>query len=57
MTKTELKEKTEKRVTDTKEALELVISCITAKGQRKKIAGNEKAKALLEFYGIELDVE
>lgn len=54
MKKKELKDKTEARVTQTKEAIELVISCITAPGQRKKIRENKKAKALLDFYGIEI---
>ncbi len=56
MKKSELKEKTAARVQETKEALELVISCITAKGQRKKILENEKVKALLDFYGVKIEV-
>lgn len=56
MKKRELVEKTDRRITETKEALELVISCITAKGQRKKIAENEKAKELLDRYGVDLDI-
>ena len=56
MKKEELNEKVEAKVAETKEALELVISCITAKGQRKKIVENEKAKALLDFYGVEIDI-
>ena len=56
MKKKDLKEKTEKKVTETKEALELIISCITAKGQRKKIAENPEAKALLDFYGVDINV-
>lgn len=55
MKKSELNEKVENKITDTKEALELVISCITAKGQRKKITQNAKAKALLDFYGVEIE--
>lgn len=55
MKKKDLKKKTAARVKDTKEALELVISCITAKGQRKKITRNAKAKALLDFYGVEIE--
>ena len=55
MKKTVLKERVQTRKNETKEALELVISCITAKGQRKKITENPQAKALLDFYGVEIE--
>ena len=54
MKKTKLKTAVDARKATTKEALELIISCITAKGQRKKIYQNPEARALLESYGVEI---
>ena len=55
MKKTVLTERVQARKSETKEALETVISCITAKGQRKKIIEDPTAKALLDFYGVEIE--
>lgn len=34
-----------------------IIESITAKGQRKKLVQDEKVKAILDRYGIEIDVD
>ena len=39
------------------EVITTIVSSITAKGQRKKLLQNEKVKALLDRYGIELDAD
>lgn len=56
MKKQKLTRAVQTRKNETKEALELVISCITAKGQRKKIIENPAAKKLLDFYGVEIEI-
>jgi len=46
-------EKAEAMKAETKEALETVLAELN-QGQRKKIVKNEKVKALLERYGVEI---
>ena len=55
MKKQKLTERVEARKATIKEALETVISCITAKGQRKKIIKDPTAKELLDFYGVDIE--
>lgn len=54
MKKQELERKVKSHNDSVKHALELVLDCITAKGQRKKLIQNEELKAILDFYGIEI---
>lgn len=52
MTKNELMRKTDKAVTETKEALQTVYDALN-QGQQKKIVKDEKVKALFDRYGVE----
>ena len=52
MKKTELKNKTEAVVTDTKTALQTVYDALNS-GQQKKILNNEAVAELFERYGVE----
>ena len=51
MTKTELTEKTEARVNETHDALQMVYDNLN-KGQRQKLLKDEKIKELMERYGV-----
>lgn len=39
----------------TKEAIEVIINSVTAKGQRKKLLQNEKVQAIVKRYGVEVE--
>ena len=52
MKKTELFEKTEAVIAETKTALETVYNALN-KGQQKKIVKDEAVKALFDRYGVE----
>lgn len=54
MTKYELKQKTDKAVTETKEALQTVYDALN-QGQQKKIVKDEKVKALFDRYGVDYE--
>lgn len=54
MTKHELKLKTDKAVTETKEALQTVYNALN-QGQKKQIVKNESVKALFDRYGVEYE--
>ncbi|MBQ0098838.1 MAG: hypothetical protein KBS62_07920 [Oscillospiraceae bacterium] len=51
MTKSELKQRSDKNFNETKEAVQLIYDNLN-KGQRQKLLKNEKLKALLERYGV-----
>ena len=51
MTKTELDEKTQAVIDETKEALQTMYDALN-QGQQKKIVKNEKVKALFDRYGV-----
>lgn len=53
MTRKELAEKTAATMTETHDALQMVVDELN-NGQRKKLAKNEKIKALFERYGVEI---
>lgn len=53
MTKNELKRKTDKAVTETKEALQTVYNALN-QGQQKQIVKDEAVKALFDRYGVEI---
>ena len=61
MAKKVKKEALQKAVTAYNSEMEYVvktiIESITAKGQRKKLVHDEKVKAILDRYGIEIDVD
>lgn len=52
ISKQELDKRVQNRISDTKEALQLVIDELN-QGQRKKITKNQKVKDLLDFYEID----
>lgn len=52
MTKHELKQKTDKAVTETKEALQTVYDALN-QGQQKKIVKDDAVKALFDRYGVQ----
>ena len=54
MTKNELKQKTDKAVAETKEALQTVYDALN-QGQQKKIVKDEKVKALFDRYGVDYE--
>lgn len=54
MKKKTLQKKVEARFNATKDAIQVIVDCITAPGQRKKIKQDEQAKRLLDFYEIEI---
>lgn len=54
MTKRELKQKTDRAVNETKEALQTVYDALN-NGQKKQIVKNDKVKALFERYGVVLE--
>ena len=56
MTKTELDEKTQAVIDETKEALQTMYDALN-QGQQKKIVKNEKVKALFDRYGVEYESE
>ena len=51
MTKSELNEKTELAVTDTRNALQTVYDALN-NGQQKQIVKDEAVKALFDLYGV-----
>ena len=53
MKKTELKNKTDTVKNETKEALQTMYDALN-KGQKKKVYANEKVKALIDRYGVEV---
>lgn len=55
MKKTELRAKTENCITTTHDALQLLWDNIN-KGQRKQLYKDEQIKALLDRFGVEVDV-
>lgn len=52
MKKTELKQKTDAVISDTKEALQTVYDALNS-GQQKKVIKNEAVKVLFDRYGVE----
>lgn len=54
MTKRELKQKTERAVNETKNALQTVYDALNH-GQKKQIVKDTKVKALFERYGVEVE--
>lgn len=54
MKKNELKEKVEKRISETHDAINTIIESLNS-GQRKKICKNKKVKELLERYDVEVE--
>ncbi|MBQ0098581.1 MAG: hypothetical protein KBS62_06595 [Oscillospiraceae bacterium] len=53
MTKSELKQRSDKNFNDVKSALQLIFDNLN-KGQQQKLLKNEKVKALLERYEVEI---
>jgi hypothetical protein len=51
MTKNELKQKTDKAVNETRDALQTVYDALN-NGQQKQIVKNEAVKALFDRYGV-----
>ena len=51
MTKKELKQKTDRIVDETREALQTVYDSLN-KGQQQKIVNNEAVKTLFDRYGV-----
>lgn len=51
MTKNELKEKTDKAVNETRDALQTVYDSLN-QGQQKQIVKDEAVKALFDRYGV-----
>jgi hypothetical protein len=51
MTKNELKEKTDRAVNETRDALQTVYDALN-NGQQKQIVKNEAVKALFDRYGV-----
>jgi hypothetical protein len=51
MTKNELKEKTDRAVNETRDALQTVYDSLN-NGQQKQIVKNEAVKALFDRYGV-----
>lgn len=51
MTKNELKEKTDKAVAETRDALQTVYDSLN-QGQQKQIVKDEAVKALFDRYGV-----
>lgn len=51
MTKNELKEKTDKAVNETRDALQTVYDALN-QGQQKQIVKDEAVKALFDRYGV-----
>lgn len=51
MTKNELKQKTDKAVNETRDALQTVYDSLN-NGQQKQIVKNEAVKALFDRYGV-----
>ena len=51
MYKSELKERTDKVINETHDALQIVWDA-TNKGQRNKLLRNEEVKAILDRYGV-----
>ena len=56
MKKSELDEKTQAVVDETREALQTMYDALN-QGQQKKIVKNEKVKALFDRYGVEYESE
>ena len=56
MKKSELDEKTQAVIDETKEALQTMYDALN-QGQQKKIVKNEKVKALFDRYGVEYESE
>ena len=54
MTKNELKQKTDKAVNETRDALQTVYDALN-QGQQKQIVKNESVKALFDRYGVEYE--
>lgn len=54
MTKTELNEKTQAVISETKEAIQTVFDALN-QGQQKKILKNEKVKTLFDRHGVEYE--
>lgn len=54
MTKNELKQKTDKAVTETKDALQTVYDALN-QGQQKQIVKDEAVKALFDRYGVQYE--
>ena len=54
MTKTELDEKTQAVIDETKEALQTMYDALN-QGQQKKIVKNEKGKTLFDRYRVEYE--
>ncbi len=54
MTKLQLKEKTDRAVNETRDALQTVYDTLN-QGQRKKIVKDQAVKAILDRYGVTLD--
>ena len=52
ISKQELDQRVQNRISDTKEALQLVIDELNH-GQRQKITKNQKLKDLLDFYEVD----
>lgn len=54
--KRDLEQAVDSRLLSTKEAIQIIVDAITAKGQRKKIAEDPAARALIDFYGVDLNI-
>lgn len=52
ISKNELDKRVQNRISDTKEALQLVVDELN-QGQRKKITKNQKVKDLFDFYEVD----
>lgn len=54
MKKQVLDKKVEEFNGSTKEAIEVIINSVAAKGQRKKMLQNAKVQAIIKRYGVEV---
>ena len=56
MKKSKLRVRVDEAKTETAEAINVILDALTNHGQKKKLLKDEKVLALLEKYGLEIEV-